>query len=408
MRRPSYRTVTLVAAGVALATITACVGGPAPPAPAPSASAPPASTPRAPARPRPRPLPGPEPGPTRADCQALAQGVGSPRSGAQTAQYRPSPVADNRQYALGFPGHPHAVWRRTGPVSADPDAKYPVVLNRSGPSYTATNTCLLGGQVLGNIDQHLDVSRNTLYTRYHGGIEQGISTDSGYAVIDGTRVSYWLDGYRASGLGDAYLKRLWMADIWDDCWEVEEVRGDVFIYDSLCEGTVTGIAERGNQPHNDDSGTYIDGLLMWIKPVFEHPKEAASCNSAEGCAELAATSKMSYGIWKGDATSTPRVEVRNSLFRVDRRTTFSLSPAMAFPCTRENATSSSPWGDGSPPTRCVYDNVKLLWTGPGAYPGALPVDGRFGATGTVELVSGPRALHLWQAAVNDWKADHGY
>jgi len=340
-------------------------------------------------------FPGPalaEPGPTRATCQTLQSGQGSPESGPQTNQFRPVEVS-NRKYELGLPGQSQAVWS-SAPTAAG--LLSPIVLNISGSSAIASDTCLLGGVVHGNLD--LSQARGDQYDAYHSGIEQGNESIDGFAVSDGVRVERMFDGYRFVGRGagagaGAYLKRFYGSDLRDDCLERDEFTGDVYLYDSLFEGCYSGISDRG-VPAATGARTVLDGVLMWIKPTTDrrHSTSADWCNTGEGCHELETQGAGTFAIWKGEADASGVVEVRNSWFRLDRRTVWGID-SMAWPCT-----AGSSWGTG---TTCTYRNVKLLWTGSGPYPGpALPAG--------VELVTGARALRMWNAAAAAWRVDHGY
>jgi hypothetical protein len=211
-----------------------------------------------------------------------------------------------------------------------------------------------------------------------------------------------MDGYRLKGEGDGYLKRCWFSNIGDDALELEELRGNVFVYDCLWE-CVTAFSDRGGAvAPRSTSRLEVDGLLCWIKPqkdVVNSSGEFQGC-SGDGCQEVADSSRFSFAIWKGEAVSRPTVVVRNSWFRIDRVSGYGPS-SMAWPG------AGLTWGSGT--TSYSYKNVKLLWTGldlagnptRAAYPGPPLPPG-------VKLVTGPDALDMWEAAAAAWKADHGY
>jgi hypothetical protein len=348
--------------------------------------------------PRPERLPSPpgpalaEPGPSREDCLALPAGQGSPRSGVQTSQFRPLELS-GRKYELGLPGQQQAVWN-TAPRAEG--LQSPIVLNVDGSNAVASDTCLIGGMVHGNLD--LAQARGDQYNDYHSGIEQGNDRADGFAVADGVRVERMLDGYRFIGRGagpgaGAYLKRFYGSDLRDDCLERDEFTGDVYVYDSLFEGCYSGISAIG-LPAADGARTVLDKVLMWIKPTTDRRHSASGdwCRTPEGCHELETRHAGSFAIWKGEANAPNVVEVRNSWFRLDRRTVWGIE-GMAWPCT-----PGSTWGTG---TTCTYRNVKVLWTGEDPYPGPpLPAG--------VELVTGARARTMWDTAAAAWKAEHGY
>jgi hypothetical protein len=380
--RPVFRNCRIrfaVATVAGLLLLSACSGQPRPAPPAPVASQ----------------FPGPalaEPGPNRAACRTLRAGEGSPRTGVQTSQFRPDEVS-NRRYELGLPGDSQAVWN-SAPTA--PGLLSPILLNIAGSSATASDTCLIGGVVNGDLD--LRQARGDQYDAYHSGIEQGNDSAHGFAVSDGVRVDRMFDGYRFVGTGaglgaGAYLKRFYGSDLRDDCLERDEFTGDVYVYDSLFEGCYSGISEIGRRAAAG-ARTILDGVLMWVKPTTDrrHSRSADWCDTSEGCRELEIRGAGTFAIWKGEGDGSDVVEVRNSWFRLDRRTVWGLD-AMAWPCG-----AGSSWG--IKPT-CTYRNVKLLWTSTDPYPGPPLPSG-------VELVTGARALGLWDAAAAAWKADHGY
>jgi hypothetical protein len=338
----------------------------------------------APPAPDPRPMPGAEPGPSRADCQALPHAPESPVRTPDRATVYETFEGDNQQIDLGFPP---STPDRTYWTDAPTGLRYPLRVGILQSAAVSGNTCILGGEIRGNLDPGAD--RVDLYDAYHSGIEHS-ATAGTFAVADGIRVDNFFDGYRKVGSGTGYLKRAYFTDLKDDCIEneVDELgaHGGIQIYDSLME-CYSGISDDGDQAA-PASKTVLDGVLLWIKPT----KDRVSPNACRGdqCGELA-DGTANAEIWKGLATSTPTVEVHNTWFRLDEASAWNLS-AMAFPCT-----PLSSWGA----TSCVYDNVKVLWTGAGPYPGPeLPAG--------VTLVTGQDALDQWNAAAADWKADHGY
>lgn len=337
-----------------------------------------------PPAPDPRPMPGAEPGPSRADCQALPHAPESPVRTPDRATVYATPEGDNRQVDLGFPpSTPDYTYWTDAPTSL----LYPLRIGIAQSGAISGNTCILGGEIRGDLDPGAD--RVDLYDAYHSGIEQG-ATAGTFAVADGIRVDNFFDGYRKIGLGTGYLKRAYFTSLKDDCVENEVndlgAHGSISIYDSLME-CYSGISDAGNAAAPGTT-TALDGVLLWIKPTKDRvgPK---SCRGDQ-CGELA-DGTANADLWKGLAISTQTVEVHNTWFRLDEASAWDLS-GMAFPCT-----PSSSWGA----TSCVYDNVKVLWTGTGPYPGPPLPDG-------VTLVTGQDALDQWNAAAADWKADHGY
>jgi hypothetical protein len=339
-----------------------------------------------------RPMPGAEPFPASSYPPPATVNL----TGTQTTQYRPNGVSDRIFNLTG------AVWTTSPTVSA---VKWPIVIDDGGSNTpNGHNTVLKGAQIRGNMD--LNRYRGQNYDRYHSGIEHNCDSARGYIVADGVRVDNMMDGYRLKGQGDGYLKRCWFSNISDDALELEEIRGNVFVYDCLWE-CVTALSDRGGAVAPlSSSRLEVDGLLCWIKPqkdIINSSREFQGCSGrgvGQGCQELADSGKFSFAIWKGEAASRPTIVVRNSWFRIDRMSCYGTS-SMAWPG------AGLTWGSGT--TSYTYKNVKVLWTGldlagnptNAAYPGpALPSG--------VKLVTGPDALDMWEAAAAAWKADHGY
>jgi hypothetical protein len=346
------------------------------------------------ARPRPaaRPMPGPEPFPDVRYPPATTVTL----RGIQATQYDPDGVSDRVFDLTG------AVWR-TSPT--DPAVKWPIVIGDGGSDTpNAHNTILKGARIDGNLD--LDQDRGDNYDRYHSGIEHSCDSPSGYSVADGVRVDNMMDGYRLKGQGDGYLKRCWFSDISDDALELEDLGGNVFVYDCLWE-CVTAFSDRdGSVAPLPTSRLEVDGLLCWIKPrkdSIDSSDEFQGCSgdgAGEGCQELADSGRFSFAIWKGGAESRPTIVVRNSWFRIDRLSSYGAS-SMAWP--------GACLTGGSGATSYRYRNVKVLWTGLdlAGNPTGAPYPGPPLPAG-VELVTGPDALDLWEAAAAAWKTDHGY
>ena len=351
-----------------------------------------ATTTSAPRRAAPvRPRPGAEPFPDRAWPPATTVSL----RGAQTAQFGPNGVSDRVFDLTG------AVWR-TSPT--DSAVKWPIVINDGGSNTpNGHNTVLKGARIKGNLDRSR--YRGDNYDQYHSGIEHNCDSAAGYSVADRVRVENMMDGYRLKGEGDGYLKRCWFSDISDDALELEEIRGDVFVYDCLWE-CVTAFSDRdGGVAPRPTSRLEVDGLLCWIKPqrdVIDSSDEFKGCSggAGEGCQELADSGKFSFAVWKGGEQSRPTIRVRNSWFRIDRLSCYG-SSSMAWPG------AGLTWGGGA--TSATYRNVRVLWTG-------LDLDGNPTSTpypgpplpAGVKLVTGPDALEMWEEAAAAWKADHGF
>jgi hypothetical protein len=287
-----------------------------------------------------RPRPGAEPFPDRAYPPATTVTL----RGVQTTQYGPNGMSDR---ILDLTG---AVWR-TSPI--DSAVKWPIVINDGGSNTpNGHNTVLKGARIKGNLD--LNRYRGDNYDQYHSGIEHNCDSPSGYSIADRVRVENMMDGYRLKGEGDGYLKRCWFSDISDDALELEEIRGNVFVYDCLWE-CVTAFSDRdGAVAPLPTSRLEVDGLLCWIKPqrdIANSSDEFQGCSggAGEGCQELADSGKFSFAIWKGGEQSRPTISVRNSWFRIDRLSSYG-SSSMAWPG------AGLTWGSGA--RSYTYRNVK--------------------------------------------------
>jgi hypothetical protein len=337
-----------------------------------------------------RPMPGPEPFPASNYPPRTTVTL----TGAQTAQYRPNGVS-NRIFDLRG-----AVWHNT-PVHLP----YPIVVDDAGSNTPdGHNTILKGATINGNLDRTR--YRGDNYDAYHSGIEHNCDSATGWIIGDRIRVDNMMDGYRFKGQGDGYLKRSWFSNISDDALELEDIRGNVFVYDCLWE-CVTAFSDRdGTAAPLPTSRLEVDGLLCWIKPQKDRVHSSGEFQGCSGtgahggCQELADSGRFSFAIWKGGAVSRPTVVVRNSWFRIDRMSCYGAS-SMAWPG------AGLTWGHGS--TSHSYKNVKLLWTGLdlAGNPSRAPYPGPPLPPG-VQLVSGREALDMWESAAAAWKADHGY
>jgi hypothetical protein len=337
-----------------------------------------------------RPMPGAEPFPAANYPPRTTDTL----LGTQTTQYRPH-VSDR---ILDLTG---AVWDN----APSGGLLYPIVVDDAGAGTPdGTRTILKNARVNGTLD--LSGIRGTQYANYSSGIEQNSNTAAGWIITDGVRVSKMMDAYRLRGDGTGYIKRLYASDIADDAFEIEELNGDVYIYDTLIDGCCVGISDRDGAALRSDNKLEIDGLLMWIKPWTDVKNSSGTfqgCSGTgpgSGCEELAISGKFGFTPWKGHEDSRSTVIVRNSWFRIDRMSCYGTS-SMAWPG------AGLTWGRGTPAP--VYKNVKVLWTGldlsgnptDTPYPGpALPKG--------VELVSGPAALAMWDRAAVAWKTAHGY
>jgi hypothetical protein len=225
----------------------------------------------------------------------------------------------------------------------------------------AAEVCVVGGTVLGQ--QPRTLTWQQVKERYDG---DGLRIDGrGWYIADGLRVDNVEDGL--APFGDGFLGRnLYFTFIRDDCIENDAVAGG-HVVDSLFDGCFMGLSERPpkdftpSRPPAEETFT-LDGVLLRLQPM---PHEEASAALANG-------QLFKWSEWAN------RLVLRNCVFLVEQESSNGRD-AMQFP----------------PGT--VAENVTLVWTGPGDYPGPLPA----GVTVT-------RDSSVWYAARTAWLRRHGY
>jgi hypothetical protein len=270
--------------------------------------------------------------------------------------YRLQSVPDRRTYDLRdarIVGYPHT-------------HRYPLLIGKQRPG---TGNCVVGGTIVGA--QSRDLTWQTMKSTLDG---DGLNFKGYGGVIDGIRVDNVEDGVGTIA-GDPegiLIRNAYMTYIRDDCIENDFVVG-LIVKDSLLDGCFFGLSQRpalGTNPKAPPAGerTLLDGVLMRLEPMpYEQSK--ARC-SADGLG--------TGGFFKWSPYANKLV-VRNSILFAERVAALCRSP-MNFP---ENAT---------------FENVTLVWTGPGDYPGSLPASG----------VTVTRDRQVWDQAKADWLERHGY
>jgi hypothetical protein len=276
-------------------------------------------------------------------------------------------VAGDRisQYRVGDPPNRATYDLRDLRSTAFPyQTLYPVSIGtaRRGRSVgtPATHVCVVGGTVLGQ--QPRGLTWQQVKGQFDG---DGLRIDGrGWYIVDGLRVDNVEDGL--APFGDGVLARnLYFTFIRDDCIENDAIAGG-HVVDSLFDGCFMGLSERPpkdftpSAPPADETFT-VDGVLLRLQPMpYETPDEL-------GSGQLFKWSK-----WAN------RLVLRDCVFLVEQESSNGRD-AMRFP----QGTSA--------------ENVTLVWTGPGDYPGPLPSG--------VKLT---RDRSVWDAARAAWLARHGY
>lgn len=223
-----------------------------------------------------------------------------------------------------------------------------------------TRVCIAGGTVVGQ--QSRSLTWQQVKHQFDG---DGLRVaGSGWYIVDGLRVDNVEDGL--SPFGDGLVGRnLHFSYIRDDCIENDGVAGG-YVSDSLFDGCNTGLSERPSKgfspspPPANETFT-MDGVLMRLQPM---PRDDSPDRLGNG-------QLFKWSEWAN------RLVLRNCVFLVER-VSMNGRAAMRFPAST------------------VADNVTLVWTGPGEYPGPLPRG--------VKLT---RDRAVWDAARSAWLARHG-
>lgn len=250
----------------------------------------------------------------------------------------------------------------------------------------AKRACVIGGSVIGNIPR--DWPRSAWY---HGtdtsadwdgeGYRLTQTADSPWLYQHGSYVENVSDGFDpngvANGVNHTYLDRVHAKFVRDDCVEVE---GDGFtphsltITDSLFDGCHNFLSMRPSGTSHADAGTTpgrltIENSLAWVQPM---PLSASDClNQPTHCPG----GLGNHVLFKWSSAAVSEVVVRNTVFRVDQPSAFSIR--------------GMHWPDGT------YENVTLVWTWP------RPHTDYFQVPPGVSVVNDVR---VWDAAKAAWQA----
>ncbi len=285
-----------------------------------------------------------------------------------------------------------AVWDRVAP---DP-ILYPV------RSEAWTRGCIIGGRVNGDVPE--GATRDQWYDGKHGGPRLGgevlrvtmTNTAGNYVLIRDTVATDYEDAYDPNGLSPAdtmYLDHVQARYIRDDCIENEgdgppQVPITVVVRDSLFDGCFNGFAERppgsGRETRNGTSAASltVDDSLMYIQPQPLGPLYCSAKQVRIGRCRPTGQPRVwlgAYGIWKWSRAAASHVTVRNTVFRLDM-------PSYS-------TCASQRWPIGT------YQNVWLVWTGPGPYASAGSCSNTLPAG--VILTTDPA---IWDKAKAAWAA----
>jgi hypothetical protein len=239
---------------------------------------------------------------------------------------------------------------------------YPLLLGKGSPGRA---TCVIGGTVVGQ--QSRSLTWQVMKRKLDG---DGLNFKSYGGIVDGIRIDNVEDGIATVGAdpGGIAIRNAYMTYIRDDCIENDGVVGLV-VQDSLLDGCYMGLSERPSgqpKPSPADERTLLSRVLMRIQPMPYDKTEATCGRDGMG----------NGGFFKWSKWAN-RLVVRNTILLAERVAARCRTP-MHFP-------------EGT------YENVTLVWLGPGDYPGRLPDSG----------VTVTRDRSVWAEARADWLSRHG-
>ena len=289
-----------------------------------------------------------------------------PAPAACLAGDRTSVVTPRGSFSTGYLREPtDATTFDASETSWRPDlSTYPINLDGE-----AARLCWLDGEVYGSIPESMtwedahDLNQPCIRI---------VATE--WMVVEGLRCDNTDDGLRPREVGTGandvamLIKGTYLTRIRDDCLENDGIIGGL-LQDNLWDGCNTGISERPS----DAQGSFdqpagetlvLDRMLIGlaITPHEDGPGENALFKWSDSANDLV----IRCSIFKVDAISLNGPEAMEIPGRIDDR-------------------------------RCPDRPTTLVWLGGGTYPGRLPS----GITVTSDIA-------VWDAAVTEWKCDHGY
>jgi hypothetical protein len=315
------------------------------------------------------------PGPTAATPTSHTPQVGTSGTAAKgclsaerVAAHRVTKVAGSvPSYRLhGVPDKITYDLRGTRITGYSAGSRYPLLFGKLRPG---RGTCVVGGTVAGR--QSRALTWQAMKAAFDG---DGLNFKSNGGVVEDIRIDNVEDGIGTIG-GDPEgitIRRAYLTYIRDDCIENDAVVG-LTVQDSLLDGCFFGLSQRPgarSQPQHAPPGerTLLDRVLLRIQPMPFEPSQA----------RCAADGLGTGGFFKWSPYAN-RLVVKDSVLLAERVAARCAGP-MHFPA---NAS---------------YQNVTLVWLGPGRYPGWLPPNG----------VTVTRDRRVWDQARADWLSRHGY
>jgi hypothetical protein len=251
-------------------------------------------------------------------------------------------------------------------VGYSPGSRYPLLLGKRRPGRA---TCVLGGTIAGR--QSRALTWQAMKATLDG---DGLNFHSNGGVVDGIRIHNVEDGIGTIG-GDPegiVIRNTYMTYIRDDCIENDAVVG-LTVKDSLLDGCFFGLSQRPGarvraQHSPPAERTLLDQVLLRLQPM-PYDRRRARC-AADGLG--------TGGFFKWSPYAN-RLVVKDSVLLAER-VAARCAGAMQFPAG------------------ATFENVTLVWLGPGRYPGSLPEAG----------LTVTRDRRVWDRAKADWLARHAY
>lgn len=314
-----------------------------------------------------------------ANAKATSYGFTNCSAATQT-QVRPFTSGTNlsTQWKVVSPPN-NTTYDLTGVTStAYPSAVAPFMVGSTTP---AAGTCIVGGTMNGTTDDN--VGWQTYHDNYNAPCDKMTATN--WEQVRNQRCHDIEDGLRlvepaVNGNTTSFFSSgTYLSHVRDDCMENDYTLGGV-LYDSLWESCNTGLSERpsGSQswtsPANES--VTLDHMLIGLY---------STCHFADGfCFDTGAIwGENSIFKW---STSANKLVIKCSVFKVDSK---SLNGAND---------DDIPAGTVIDDSACPNNPTTLVWLGAGAYPGNL--------NGVNIQVS--TDVNVWNTAVANWKAAHGY
>ena len=253
-------------------------------------------------------------------------------------------------------------WNLDGAVWSNvPD---PIVFPIQSESWT--RGCIVGGTVDGNTPR--DWTRDMWYNGEDGGNAkyddaEGVrlkltDTANNFAVVRDVFVSDVEDAFDPDGgsiTNATYLDHVHAEYIRDDCIENEKSVHNMYISNSLFDGCFVAFAEKPDDSSADagtaDADFVVEDSLVYVQPQPLGPNYCSSSKVSQDRCKATDKSNVwlgSYGMFKWGKSAAANVVIRDTIFRVDMPS-YSSCSGNRFP------------------TNGTYENVTLVYTGPGSW-----------------------------------------